>query len=110
MYCPKCKNIAGIVDSRRYEDTVKRRHKCKTCGFSFSTREVIDDKTNKTEEDEKIRPLTNQEAAGILRDWAYRPTIIMGRSNGKTMLTLRRWEAFNKAIHLLETTPDQKGE
>ena len=45
MKCPKC-NALGLtcIDSRPYNETIKRRRKCLNCGYRFSTVEIgIDD-------------------------------------------------------------------
>lgn len=36
--CPKCKSTHGdIIDTRRFEDTVRRRRRCLDCGVRWST-------------------------------------------------------------------------
>lgn len=39
--CPTCgKSASNVVDSRGLEGYVRRRHRCKVCGGSFSTVEI----------------------------------------------------------------------
>lgn len=52
-----------------------------------------------------MEELTNKEAANILSNLRVR--MCPARQNGKSMMTYRINEAFCKAIHLLETTPDE---
>ena len=41
MICPKCGGRAAVVDSRTYPTgEVRRRRKCRRCGFRFSTLEA----------------------------------------------------------------------
>lgn len=48
--------------------------------------------------------MTNQEAADILKDIVNNMIYPIG--SGKTGMMLRRYEAYTKAIELLENTPD----
>lgn len=44
MICPKCKSTKSkIIDSRptARDLTIRRRHKCKQCGFRFTTYEML---------------------------------------------------------------------
>ena len=42
MICPKCGGRAVVVDSRTYPTgEVRRRRKCRRCGFRFSTLEAV---------------------------------------------------------------------
>ena len=41
MRCPKCNGYqVRIVDSRPYDDQVRRRRECTTCGVRFNTIEI----------------------------------------------------------------------
>lgn len=37
MNCPKCNNKARIVETRKANNKVVRRHYCKKCAFDFIT-------------------------------------------------------------------------
>ena len=42
MTCPRCGGRAVVVDSRTYPTgEVRRRRKCRRCGFRFSTLEAV---------------------------------------------------------------------
>lgn len=41
MHCPKCGGDTTVIDSRVYEDHVKRRRLCLKCGKRFSTKEIL---------------------------------------------------------------------
>ncbi len=42
MYCPKCSKKTKVVDSRLQSDqVVRRRRKCRKCGYRFTTWESI---------------------------------------------------------------------
>ena len=41
MQCPKCNKSTQVLDSRPDGRAVKRRRKCKSCGFRFATTESI---------------------------------------------------------------------
>ena len=45
MNCPKCKKTTLIIDSRCSGEKTRRRHKCLSCSFRFTTYEVIEDQT-----------------------------------------------------------------
>ena len=53
---------------------------------------------------EKSKIMTNQEAADILKGIVNNMIYPIG--SGKTGVMLRRYEAYAKAIKLLENTPD----
>lgn len=55
---------------------------------------------------EELKPMTNKEAADFLKKMCL--NVQFGRGNGKSMTVLRYTEAMMKAIHLLETTPDEE--
>ena len=54
----------------------------------------------------QLRPLTNKEAAGILKSILDNAVAKQGRSNGKSLTFFRHCEAMVKAIKLLEETED----
>ena len=41
MTCPKCDSPTEVINSRKRDGTVVRRRLCSSCGFRFSTKEVI---------------------------------------------------------------------
>lgn len=52
MKCPKCESKTKVMDSRLIEfNRVRRRRRCKECGYRFSTLEVnIEDVIKEVEE------------------------------------------------------------
>lgn len=40
MNCPTCNGQTRVIDTEMNEDSVKRRRKCLSCGFRFSTLEI----------------------------------------------------------------------
>lgn len=54
MICPKCGEDTEVIDSRKRADglTVRRRRRCKSCEYRFSTIEL-------TTEDRKIKKISN---------------------------------------------------
>lgn len=44
MVCPRCQGKTQIYNSRSNKRTLQtwRRHRCQSCGFVFSTREIIE--------------------------------------------------------------------
>jgi transcriptional regulator NrdR family protein len=54
MNCPKCESPTKVINSRKKDgilmkinSTVARRRLCSSCGFRFSTKEVITNCSNK---------------------------------------------------------------
>lgn len=52
--------------------------------------------------------MSNLEAANILRNLVRHLTLMIPRGNGKSLTTLRCVQAIQKAIDILEKTPDEK--
>lgn len=52
--------------------------------------------------------MTNQEAANILRNLVHHFTQMIPRGNGKSLTALRCAQAIQKAIDILEKTPEEK--
>lgn len=52
--------------------------------------------------------MSNLEAANILRKLVRHLTLMTARGNGKSLTTLRCVQAIQKAIDILEKTPDEK--
>lgn len=48
MNCPQCgaENNSLVINSRPHPLFVKRRRECLTCGYRFTTYEVIEKQTN----------------------------------------------------------------
>lgn len=47
--CPKCDGRTGVRDSRQVFDGIRRRRRCLTCEYRFTTWESWDMKPNKDE-------------------------------------------------------------
>lgn len=45
MTCPVCNGKTLVCDSRfsKWEEVIKRRRKCKECGYRFNTYEIDED-------------------------------------------------------------------
>ena len=43
MTCPQCCSKTKIWDSRMQDDAKRRRHKCLSCGYRFTTIEIDED-------------------------------------------------------------------
>lgn len=56
---------------------------------------------------EDVLEMSNQEAANILRNQMGYSITCYGRGGEKTVMQLRKLQAFVKAIDLLEKTPDE---
>lgn len=111
----KCgKTVMGICEGKAsYEPCSKCMHYIP--GFSVE-RYNKDIKRERTNDDypeylpqylgEPVEPkvMTNQEAADILKGIIN--NMVYPRGSGKTGMMLRRYEAYAKAIKLLENTPD----
>lgn len=41
MRCPDCGQKSDVYDSRPFENTIRRRRQCKSCGHKYTTLEVI---------------------------------------------------------------------
>ena len=52
--------------------------------------------------------MSNREAANILRNLVHHFTSMIPRGSGKSLTTLRCVQAIQKAIDILEKTPDKK--
>lgn len=52
--------------------------------------------------------MSNLEAANILRKLVRHLTLMIARGNGKSLTALRYIQAIEKAIDILEKTPDEK--
>ena len=52
--------------------------------------------------------MSNLEAANILRKLVRHLTLMIARGNGKSLTALRCVQAIQKAIDILEKTPDEK--
>ena len=46
MMCPTCGNQTKVIDSEASSDSVKRRRKCLSCGYRYSTVEIDVDMYN----------------------------------------------------------------
>ena len=42
MNCPECQSLTSVIESRRYKNTIRRRRKCDSCPYRFTTRELAD--------------------------------------------------------------------
>jgi transcriptional regulator NrdR family protein len=42
MLCPKCNGRSSVVDSRSYENTIRRKRICQKCKYSYRTLEVLE--------------------------------------------------------------------
>ena len=47
MKCKKCGSGSATLDTRVFEGYCRRKRKCKSCGFIFRTREVLEVKKPK---------------------------------------------------------------
>ena len=57
---------------------------------------------------EDIFEISNQEAANILKNLVHHFTSMIPRGDGKSLTALRCVQAIQKAIDILEKTPDEK--
>ena len=57
---------------------------------------------------EDMFEMSNQEAANILKNIVQGYGLKIPRGNGKSLTVLRRVQAIQKAIGILEKTPDEK--
>lgn len=57
---------------------------------------------------EDMFEMSNQEAANILKNIVLGYGLKIPRGNGKSLITLRCVQAIQKAIDILEKTPDEK--
>ena len=57
---------------------------------------------------EDMFEMSNQEAANVLRKLVRNLTLMIARGNGKSLTALRCVQAIQKAIDILEKTPDEK--
>jgi predicted Zn-ribbon and HTH transcriptional regulator len=53
ILCPKCKGYGKTVSTRNEPDKVIRWHKCRDCGFTFTSTQTVDDNYKDTEKDKK---------------------------------------------------------
>lgn len=74
MQCPRCNKSTQVLDSRPDGRAVKRRRKCKSCGFRFATTESI----IKEAKSAKRKPVTKPHKTKP-KERAYEPPKNRGR-------------------------------
>jgi DNA-directed RNA polymerase subunit M/transcription elongation factor TFIIS len=53
--CPKCSELSVfIIDSRKTKDGIRRRKKCESCGYRYTTREILDKTYQQLVESQRI--------------------------------------------------------
>ena len=72
MYCPECNtNNSKVIDSRWVVGTrtTRRRLECSTCGFRYTTREVVTEAQTR-----KSKLYTHDEVLNMMKDQAHKIT------------------------------------
>lgn len=59
MKCPKCNGIGKTISTRNSDIAIIRWHKCKDCGFSFTSTQTVDYKYNDGRSSDYLKSLVD---------------------------------------------------
>jgi hypothetical protein len=90
MICLKCDSDTKCTDSRDHGDYIRRRRKCKVCGFRYTTKERV--------------LLEPEEKQSLLLDGFVR---VYGKSINRKTLDCKDLRAFG--IQLLKAYEEERG-
>lgn len=67
MLCPKCDCKTRVVDCRSFDNGFRRRRKCKSCGYRFTTYETASSLFDKEKMIERIMERLEKVAKSIVQ-------------------------------------------